>query len=426
MCGRAAYSARSVSAAANALAREEAGERTGEGGATKEGTDASAPAPALAVPCDAKGRPNAGPGHEFPVFRRSGGDRGSDGGTGRLECAPMIWGLVVLDGTDRAPHLPPTHPDHKSPHYKMFNARSETVCEKPSFRGLVREGRTCAVAVDGYYEWTASRSPGDRRKQPYFVRDEDARRPLLLAGVWTRVRTGRRVPNDVGGEEDETLTTFAILTTDAHPKLAWIHHRQPVVLRDTSVALEWLTTPTPRLVERISDAAKAGPSLLAHPVSKRIIDGKYQGDDCTTEVKLAKAAPSVKSFFSPASAKKAKTEVEAGEIDSHPSSSPAPAKILSLTRNPSPPVHTQSTKRQREERDPVGGEIISWTCSKCTFIHKGPSKYGYLACEVCGSERADGSPGIKRSQCSSSHDASTTKRRDFGSTGATDRNWAHH
>ncbi|RVW88733.1 hypothetical protein CK203_043766 [Vitis vinifera] len=69
-------------------------------------------------------------------------DRGSErGGTEGEEAIVhcMKWGLV--------PSF--TKKSEKPDHYKMFNARSESVCEKASFRRLVPKNR-CLVAVEGY------------------------------------------------------------------------------------------------------------------------------------------------------------------------------------------------------------------------------------------------------------------------------------
>ncbi|MFF2823968.1 SOS response-associated peptidase [Arthrobacter koreensis] len=54
---------------------------------------------------------------------------------------------------------------------RAFNARSETLLEKPTFREAVL-ARRCAVPMEGYYEWQAGPA-GTRR--PYFVRRADGR-----------------------------------------------------------------------------------------------------------------------------------------------------------------------------------------------------------------------------------------------------------
>jgi len=35
---------------------------------------------------------------------------------------------------------------------RMFNARAETLMEKPSFRGILKKQR-CLILADGFYEW---------------------------------------------------------------------------------------------------------------------------------------------------------------------------------------------------------------------------------------------------------------------------------
>jgi putative SOS response-associated peptidase YedK len=52
-----------------------------------------------------------------------------------------------------------------------FNARAETVAEKPMFRGAFKRTR-CLIPVSGYYEWQDM--PGG--KQPWYFTARDARR----------------------------------------------------------------------------------------------------------------------------------------------------------------------------------------------------------------------------------------------------------
>ncbi|WP_083521442.1 SOS response-associated peptidase [Arthrobacter luteolus] len=54
---------------------------------------------------------------------------------------------------------------------RAFNARSETLLEKPTFRDAALS-RRCAVPMEGYYEWKTG--PGNS-KQPYFVHRPDGK-----------------------------------------------------------------------------------------------------------------------------------------------------------------------------------------------------------------------------------------------------------
>jgi putative SOS response-associated peptidase YedK len=129
----------------------------------------------------------------------------SDGGQRRLRA--MRWGF--LPAWYKAPNDGPL----------IINARSETVAVKPAFREAVRS-RRCLVPASGFYEW----STGDRgEKLPwYFTRADGA--PMALAGLWQR-----------WGEID----TLAIVSTEAGPGMAGLHHREAVVLERADWPL-WL------------------------------------------------------------------------------------------------------------------------------------------------------------------------------------------
>src|SRR5712672_1125003 len=60
----------------------------------------------------------------------------------------------------------------------LFNARAETVMEKPAFRNAMKR-RRCLIPADGFYEW---RQEGGR-KRPYLVRPKDGG-PIAFAGLW--------------------------------------------------------------------------------------------------------------------------------------------------------------------------------------------------------------------------------------------------
>lgn len=105
----------------------------------------------------------------------------------------------------------------------LFNARSESVAEKPSFRDSFRR-RRCLVPADGFYEW--QKTAGGKRPYFFHMRDEE---PFALAGLWDRWR-------GPAGEEIESCT---ILTTVPNELLGSYHDRMPVILGEKDYDL-WL------------------------------------------------------------------------------------------------------------------------------------------------------------------------------------------
>jgi putative SOS response-associated peptidase YedK len=101
---------------------------------------------------------------------------------------------------------------------KTFNARAETIREKPSFRGAVNSKR-CLVLCRGFYEW---QHRGNEKIPHYIYLDGEP--PMAMAGLyddWTDRETG------------EVIQTCSIITTAANPLMEKIHNskkRMPVIL----------------------------------------------------------------------------------------------------------------------------------------------------------------------------------------------------
>ena len=96
----------------------------------------------------------------------------------------------------------------------LINARSETVTEKPSFRGAIRHKR-CLVPTDGFYEWTGKTGS----KQPHLIRMK-SHELFAFAGLY----------EEWMGADGSELETMAILTTESNSDMDHIHDRMPVIL----------------------------------------------------------------------------------------------------------------------------------------------------------------------------------------------------
>lgn len=131
---------------------------------------------------------------------------------------------------------------------RMFNARAETLFDKPSFRESARR-RRCIVPMTGYYEW--SETPGG--KQPYFIRRAD-RQTAAAAGIW---------------DEWQGKESCAVITTEANAAVQRLHHRMPVLLEEEHWAL-WLndSTEEPSLLSPL--LKPSGADLEAYAVSRRV------------------------------------------------------------------------------------------------------------------------------------------------------------
>ena len=107
--------------------------------------------------------------------------------------------------------------------YKLINARSETVAEKPSFRSAFKT-RRCLIPSSAFYEWQKT----GKSKQPYCIRPRDGGL-FSFAGLWEHW-------NDPQGE---VIESCSVLTTAANELMQPIHDRMPVIL-DSASEEAWL------------------------------------------------------------------------------------------------------------------------------------------------------------------------------------------
>ncbi len=119
---------------------------------------------------------------------------------------------------------------------RTFNARRETLIEKPSFRGCLGKYRAL-IPMDGYFEWKRTDSGA---KQPFFIRPADGSALLTAALVtWWRGPGGHTGP--AASPDGGYLLTATVITRQAGDVLGDIHDRAPVMLR-REVVDSWLDT----------------------------------------------------------------------------------------------------------------------------------------------------------------------------------------
>jgi putative SOS response-associated peptidase YedK len=143
-----------------------------------------------------------------------------------------------------------------------INARSESLLERPMFRGAVAHGR-CLIPADGFYEWMAV--PGRKTKQPMYVHLKGS--PIFaFAGLYVQG------PHDIG-------ETCVIVTTAANDVISSIHERMPVIL-DRSVEMAWLD---PDLEDGQAALAYLQPvspdQFEVYPVSSAVSSARNEGPD---------------------------------------------------------------------------------------------------------------------------------------------------
>lgn len=203
------------------------------------------------APRNLRARYNIAPTTEVDVLRLDN--------EGRRELVRMRWGLVPFFWKRSLKEMPAT-----------FNARAETVADKPMFREAFKR-RRCIVPASGFFEWTGEK--GD--KTPHLFTAADGAPVLAFAGLWDRWR-------DPASGDD--LLSCTIVVSGASAWMAPYHDRMPVLLGAGDIDA-WLSGSMG--AAELRPAAES--ALREWQVSKRM-NRTGEGDDDQTIIDPAKAA----------------------------------------------------------------------------------------------------------------------------------------
>uniref|UniRef100_A0A7I4AHN3 Embryonic stem cell-specific 5-hydroxymethylcytosine-binding protein n=1 Tax=Physcomitrium patens TaxID=3218 RepID=A0A7I4AHN3_PHYPA len=175
---------------------------------------------------------NVAPGAHMPVVRHDGA---GDAREPVVHC--MRWGLV--------PNF--AKKSEKPDFYRMFNARSESVHQKISFRRLLAKNR-CLTTVEGFYEWKKD----GQKKQPYYIHMQDGH-PLVFAALYDTWES----PED----------------------------RMPVILKGQDTIDSWLNDNLSEDVMKKLTQPYEAPDLIWYPVTPAMGKPAFNGPECIEEIK---------------------------------------------------------------------------------------------------------------------------------------------
>jgi putative SOS response-associated peptidase YedK len=171
---------------------------------------------------------------------------------GKRKLVRMRWGLVPSWWSKPLKDL----------RLATFNARAETVAQKPMFRAAFKRTR-CLIPVSGYYEW--HNAPGG--KQPWYFTARDGSPALTVAGLWDEWH------DKASGE---TLKSCTMIITEPNKFVAEIHDRMPVLLSEKNFE-PWLSGKAG--LELLKPAPNS--PLQKWPVSKRVNSSRAPDEDAS-------------------------------------------------------------------------------------------------------------------------------------------------
>lgn len=196
---------------------------------------------------------NVAPTTRVPLILRSQ--------TGAFELHDARWGLIP------AWWKKPTAPN------LTFNARAEEAADKPMWRASLAAQR-CLMPAHGWYEWN-EREPLTQARaganQPYYLYCPNMD-VIAFAGLWSLWE----------GPDGAAILSCALLSREAAPAIAGIHHRMPAVVQP-DLYDDWLD-PQQGTSEALAIVRKARTDLKGHRVSLKVNNTRDDSRELTDEV----------------------------------------------------------------------------------------------------------------------------------------------
>ncbi len=187
---------------------------------------------------------------------------------GRRKAVKMHWGLIPAWAA--APRM----------EYPTFNAKSETVREKATFRDAWKGGRRCLIVTNGFYEWRAS------DKQPFAISAVEGDL-TVVAGLW----------DEWVSADGEVIPSCTILTCAANELIAPLHGRMPVILADSDWPA-WLGEVPATEAELLALLRPfPGGKMKLWPVDKRVGDVRNDDPGLVREAPIPPAKPVQSELF---------------------------------------------------------------------------------------------------------------------------------
>lgn len=171
----------------------------------------------------------------------------------KREAHYMKWGLI--------PSWVKNLEDFKA---TTFNARGETILEKPTYSRPFKKGQRCLVIANGYFEWKKE----GKKKQAYYFTPKDGS-TMAFAGLYETVKI------DTGATES-IIETCTIITCEPNQVTKAYHDRMPVILEPKDYD-RWISPDMPE--RKLLSLFKACDEdyLDIYPVDNRV--GKVSEND---------------------------------------------------------------------------------------------------------------------------------------------------
>ena len=181
------------------------------------------------------------PGHEAPIIRRA---KDNETPTHARECVPVVFGLI-----------PVWSKDGKNFRH-TYNARSESVFAKVSYRNAWKKRQFCIVPMDAFFE------PNYETGKPVRWRIErQDRAPFGVAAIYDYWKN----------PTDDWITSFSLLTVNAddHPIMGRFHapgdEKRSIVAIDPPFFDDWLKATTDEALSFFVPVAAASFTTLPDP-----------------------------------------------------------------------------------------------------------------------------------------------------------------